>query len=70
MTDLLALTRAEMGHLQMDLQPLCVFDAVQQAIAPARDRRPTLFSLSSGEPRPPHDPCLADRDRVVQCLVN
>lgn len=67
--DLLAITRADMGSL--DLQPLCISDVVQQAIALAE---------GSGEQRFLFCPAdgittqmvyvLADRDRVVQCLMN
>lgn len=70
-TDLLALTRAEMGHLQMDLQPLCVCDAVQQAIELCEGSGEQRFSLCPPENLDPHTIyALADRDRVVQCLVN
>ena len=71
MTDLLTLTRAEMGHMQMDLQPLCVCDAVQQAIALCEGSGDQRFSLCPPENLDPHTiHALADRDRVVQCLVN
>ena len=70
-TDLLALTRAEMGHLQMNLQPLYVCDAVQQAIALCEGSGEQRFSLCLPENLDPHTiHALADRDQVVQCLVN
>ena len=70
-TDLLALTRAEMGHMQMDLQPLCVCDAVQQAIRISEGSGERRFTLRPPDNLDPHTIyALADRDRVVQCLVN
>ena len=71
MTDLLALTRAEMGHLQMDLQPLCIGDALHQAIALCEGSGEHRFKLCLPENLDPDTiHALADRDRVVQCLVN
>ena len=70
-TDLLTLTRAEMGHMQMDLQPLCVCDAVQQAIRISEGSGERRFTLRPPDNLDPHTIyALADRDRVVQCLVN
>ena len=70
-TDLLAITRAEMGNLQTDLQPLCVCDAVQQAIALSEGSGEHRVFLCPPENLDPHTiHALADRDRVVQCLVN
>ena len=70
-TDLLTLTRAEMGHMQMDLQPLCVCDAVQQAIRISEGSGERRFTLRPPDNLDSHTIyALADRDRVVQCLVN
>ena len=52
----MTLTRAEMGQMQMDLQPLCVCDAVQQAIGSAKVRR-TALHPSSPDNLDPHDLC-------------
>ena len=70
-TDLLALTRAETGSFQLDLKPLSVCDAVQQAIDLADGAGERRFLLRPGDGIDPHTlQAWADRDRVVQCLVN
>lgn len=70
-TDLLALTRAETGSLQLDLKPLSVCDAVQQAIDLAGGAGERRFLLRPDDGIDPHTlQAWADRDRVVQCLVN
>ena len=70
-TDLLALTRAETGSLLVDLKPLSVCDAVQQAIDLAGGAGERRFLLRPDDGIDPHTlQAWADRDRVVQCLVN
>ena len=70
-TGLLAITRAETGSLQLELQPLSVCEAVQQAIALAEGAGERRFLFCPAEGIDPHSlQAWADRDRVVQCLVN
>lgn len=70
-TDLLAITRAEMGIQKLDLQPLCVSDVVLQSIALAEGSGEFRFVYLPPEGLDPADiQALADRDCLVQCLVN
>ena len=70
-TGLLAITRAETGSLQLDLQPLSVCEAVQQAIELAEGAGERRFLFCPADGIDPHSlQAWADRDRVVQCLVN
>ena len=70
-TGLLAITRAETGSLQLELQPLSVCEAVRQAIALAEGAGERQFLFCPADGIDPHSlQAWADRDRVVQCLVN
>jgi signal transduction histidine kinase len=69
--DLLALARAEADELQLDVRPTAigaVVDEVYAALAPLaqRDRRVTLVRNIA----PDLPPALADRDRLIQVLLN
>lgn len=70
-SDLVAITRAEISSQTLTFQPLCVVDLVQQAIAlvePAEQPRIVVISQDALDSRLIE--VFADRDAVVQCLVN
>ena len=70
-TGLLAITRADAGNLHLDLEPLSVCEAVEQAIALSEGAGERRFRFCPPENTDSHTlQAWADRDRVVQCLVN
>ncbi|HLZ23876.1 MAG TPA: ATP-binding protein [Ktedonobacterales bacterium] len=69
--DLLALARADADELKLDVRPIAVGDVVEdvyQSLAPLARRERQVTVARSVEPGLP--PALADRDRLVQVLLN
>lgn len=70
-TDLVAITRAEINCQNLDCQPICIADLAQQAIAlvePAAQPRIVVISPEGVDLQLIE--VFADRDCVLQCLVN
>jgi signal transduction histidine kinase len=69
--DLLAITRADNDRLAVEPVPVLVCDAVEQALRLAQGSRSHHLRLVPPDLADPHAlQVLADRDRLVQCLVN
>lgn len=69
--DLLALARADAGELKLDVRPIAAGDAVEevyQSLEPLAKRDRQVKVVRSVTPELP--PVLADRDRLVQVLLN
>jgi len=70
-TDLVTITRAEISAQNLDCQPLCIADLVQQAIAlldPQAQLRIVVIPADAVDPQLIE--VFADRDAVLQCLVH
>ncbi|QNI53320.1 two-component sensor histidine kinase [Synechococcus sp. BIOS-E4-1] len=70
-TDLVTITRAEISAQNLDCQPLCIADLVQQAIAlldPQAQPRIVVIPADGVDPRLIE--VFADRDAVLQCLAH
>ena len=70
-TDLVTITRAEISAQNLDCQPLRIADLIQQAIAlvdPQAQPRIVVIPPDGVDPRLIE--VFADRDAVLQCLVN
>ncbi|WP_231884212.1 sensor histidine kinase KdpD [Synechococcus sp. MIT S9504] len=70
-TDLVTITRAEISVQNLDCQPLCIADLVQQATAllePQAQPRIVVIPADGVDPRLIE--VFADRDAVLQCLVH
>ena len=71
LTDLVAITRAEISSQNLDCQPLRLADLVQQAIAlvePSAQSRIVVIPPEAGDPQSIE--VFADRDAVLQCFVH
>jgi two-component system OmpR family sensor kinase len=70
-SDLLAITRADNDRLAVEPVPVRVCDAAEQALRLAQGSRSHHLRLVPPDLADPHTlQALADRDRLVQCLVN
>ena len=71
LTDLVAITRAEISSQNLDCQPLCLADLVQQAIALVEpSAQPRIVVIPPEAVDPQSIEVFADRDAVLQCLVH
>ena len=70
-TDLVAITRAEISSKNLDCQPLCLADLVQQAIALVESSAQSRIVLIPPEGVDSQSiEVVADRSAVLQCLVH
>ena len=71
LTDLVAMTRAEISSQNLDCQPLCIADLVQQAIALVEASAQSRIVVIPSEGVDSQSvEVFADRDAVLQCLVH
>ena len=71
LTDLVAITRAEISSQSLDCQPLCIADLVQQAIALVEASAQSRIVVIPSEGVDSQSvEVFADRDAVLQCLVH
>ena len=71
LTDLVAITRAEISSQSLDCQPLCIADLVQQAIALVEASAQSRIVVIPPEGVDSQSVgVFADRDAVLQCLVH
>ena len=71
LTDLVAITRAEISSQSLDCQPLCIADLVQQAIALVEpSAQPRIVVIPPEGVDSQSIEVFADRDAVLQCLVH
>ena len=69
--EVLDISRIEAGHLQLSLEPVCVADAVEEALSlmrPLAAERGT--DLAIAEPLDPKSYVMADQQRLKQVILN
>ena len=71
LTDLVAITRAEISSQNLDCEPLCIADLVQQAIALVEpSAQPRIVVIPPEGVDSQSIEVFADRDALLQCLVH